>query len=62
MSLVQLITPTTIRQTRDLHRILYEWLCELTDEEEAINASSWAEIAGLYEEYIGDGFKLRVFD
>ena len=62
MSLVQLITPTTIRQTRDPHRILYEWLCELTDEQEAINASSWAELADVDEEYIGDGFKLKVID
>lgn len=62
MGLVQLITPTTIRQTRSPHTILYNWLCEITTEQEAINASSWAEIADLDEEYIGDGFKLKVID
>lgn len=61
-NLVSLITPCTIRQTRRIHTILYEWLLEFTDEAEAINASSWAELADLGEEYEGDGFKLRIID
>ena len=60
MSLVQLITPYTICQTRSAHVILFGWLCELIDEQEAINASSWAGNASIGEEYIGEGFKLRI--
>lgn len=62
MPLITLITPTTIRQTRNPHTTLFNWLLEFTTEEEAINASSWAEIADIDEEYEGDGFKLRIID
>lgn len=61
-NLIVLITPTTIRQTRNAHTTLYNWLLEFTDEVEAINASSWAEVADLDEEYEGEGFKLRIID
>lgn len=62
MNLITLTTPTTIRQTRNAHTTLFYWLLEFTDEQEAINASSWAELADIGEEYEGEGFKLKIID
>lgn len=62
MSLIVLTTPTSLRQTRNAHTTLFNWLLEFTSEEEAINASSWAELAELDEEYEGEGFKLKIID
>lgn len=49
-------------QTRSIHTVLFDWIAEIAGDLEAINATSWAEIASLDEEYEGDGFKLRVID
>lgn len=57
--MIQLITKNSIRQARDTD-ILFDWLYEITTEIEAIEASSWAEIACIDEEYEGTCFKLRI--
>ena len=61
-SLIQLITPKNIRQTRSIHTTLFDWISEIAGELEAIEATSWGELACLDEEYEGEGFKLRVID
>lgn len=61
-SLIQLITPSSIKQTRSIRTVLFDWVSEIAGELEAINATSWAELACLDEEYEGECFKLRVID
>ncbi len=61
-SLIYGTKPTGSIQTRSIHTVLYEWIAEIAGELEAINATSWAELACLDEEYEGEGFKLKVID
>ena len=62
MSLVQFITPTAIFQTRNIRTTLFDWISEIAGVMEAIDATSWAEIACIDEEYEGEGFKLKIID
>lgn len=61
-SLIFATKPTGAIQTRSIHTVLFDWISEIAGELEAINATSWAELACLDEEYEGEGFKLRVID
>lgn len=61
-SLIHGTTPTGDIQTRRIRTTLFDWVSEIAGELEAINATSWAELACIEEEYEGEGFKLKVID